>query len=88
MALVLRSVADFGEQASDYGLQRANSEIRVIRYGQETNIVSGSGAELPPMAQRTSFNPGNEPVGGQLYDPGDFDPDFGPEGPYANAPVQ
>ncbi len=45
LALVLRSVADFGEQASDYKFQGANAEIRVIKFGKEVNIVSGRGME-------------------------------------------
>ncbi len=78
LALVLRSVADFGEDAS---IQRANSEIRLIRYGREKNVTSESGS-IPSLAS-TSAEP-------QIFAPnlqelnGEFEP-YGPYGSVSNA---
>lgn len=46
LTLVLRSVADFAPDENDGLLQASNQPIRLIRFGVETNIVSGAAPEL------------------------------------------
>jgi pilus assembly protein CpaB len=41
LSLVLRSIADFNEQAGEM-VQASNQSVRVIRYGNETAVMTGS----------------------------------------------
>lgn len=55
LALILRSVADFGEQANVTGFQGGNAEIRMIKFGKEVNIISGKGMASPIALPETNM---------------------------------
>jgi pilus assembly protein CpaB len=55
LSLALRSIADFAEAPGEVQRRTNNQAIRVIRYGQETNVVAGTpAASSPPVV---SINP-------------------------------
>lgn len=48
LSLALRSIADFTETAAEASRRTNNQAIRVIRYGQESNVIAGSPAPAAP----------------------------------------
>ncbi len=55
LALILRSVADFGGQANVTGFQGGNAEIRMIKFGKEVNVISGKGIASPMALPETNM---------------------------------
>ena len=49
LSLVLRSVADFNDSPGDM-VQASNQAVRVIRYGNETSVMTGSTGSSDPSA--------------------------------------
>lgn len=60
LSLALRSMADFNQTVEEVR-QASNQSVRVIRYGAETNVMSGN---APPPAQPATVDPAafNVPV--------------------------
>jgi pilus assembly protein CpaB len=58
LSLALRSIADFTEAPGDVQRRPNSQTVRVIKYGQETNVMSGSaapGAAAPPVIDPASY---------------------------------
>lgn len=53
LSLALRSIADFTEAADEMPRRASNQAVRVIKYGQESNVMAGgmsqSAFAIPPM---------------------------------------
>lgn len=52
LSLALRSIADFTEAAGELPRRASNQAVRVIKYGQETNVMAGgiqSASAAPPV---------------------------------------
>lgn len=68
LSLVLRSVADFNE--TNETVQASNQAIRVIRFGNESSVMTGNigGAEpaAAPTVAPAAFNPASAPLPGAL----------------------
>ena len=57
LSLALRSIVDFGEAPADQDPVKRNAPIRLIRYGQETNVMAGAapGGDSETPADPASF---------------------------------
>ncbi|MCF6343377.1 MAG: Flp pilus assembly protein CpaB [Devosiaceae bacterium] len=77
LALILRSVADFGEQANLLDSQGANAEIRMIKFGKEVNVISGKRIASPMALQEVDMvEAGELPEGVYQTSPNEyFNPD-------------
>ena len=75
LTLVLRSVADFAPSENDGFMQASNQPIRLIRFGVETNIVSGSPQDLinndPIVDPDPTITPASAPAANLSPPPGD-----------------
>ena len=82
LSLVLRSIADFRPEDTELLRRPGNQVVRVIKYGQETNVMSGTSAA--PAPQPVAVDPASyvelEPV---PIDPV-LAPSAAPEGPNPN----
>jgi len=61
LSLVLRSIADFAETAEQARQRPSNQAIRVIRYGQESNVIAGNpvpaAAPAPVSIEPAEYTP-------------------------------
>ncbi len=88
LALVLRSVADFGEQATDYSFQGANAEIRMIKFGKEINVISGRGTETSLVVREDIYDEAPPPEQIYMDSPVENGQIIGPDGLVSNVPQQ
>ncbi|NGP17255.1 Flp pilus assembly protein CpaB [Devosia aurantiaca] len=57
LALTLRSVADFNRVEPTPGIAASNQPVRIIRYGREQSVVTGSAANSNVVAPATTAEP-------------------------------
>ncbi|MHB1102364.1 MAG: Flp pilus assembly protein CpaB [Devosia sp.] len=60
LSLALRSIADFTEAAGEVRRRPSNQTVRVIKYGQETNVMAGGttpAAAPPTVVDPASYTP-------------------------------
>ena len=84
IALALRSVVDFSEEAGNNLLRRNNASIRMIRFGKEQSVVSGNADEPAPALAPASYLSNSAPVGSVVIAP----ENFGIAPPLNTSPVQ
>lgn len=71
LSLALRSIADFAEAPGDGRRRPSNQAVRVIKYGQETNVMAGGttpAAAPPTVVDPASYTP-PEPAASQPAEP-------------------